>query len=601
MGWIISMTAVLLSNFCHLKYRIGQSDDILTMEDSNSDAEALANIFKFMQMTEKNNLVSEKLETSFLLFIEHFRKIFISERTRQRKFMSLTQKVAQILFPAEVDDESLLGLIVYKIFFNLKSRSELESVVKSSLNLFYDLTASINVVATHNQFPHLLITGKLLIKNPVVKGVIKDHQASDLTFLNVPGYGKFRTSYYFTLTKLLTLSLDSLDKKESDASFAEYMMPFKNTYEKLAVAAVNGKLNKDECRNLSIHWCRDLRGITQALSSPNDYTRLFDWMVQQPKNRQNCRISLFENLIETWAYDHNVLVPALKFLCEFFLNKSHRITFESSSANGIILFKEVTVLFCAVGKSVLQRKTFSDIYREKYKPLVLALTMFGNALAGGYTNFGVFEVYNDSSLSDALRLGLQMCIEIPDNELQAYMKSLQGYFMFLELVTKSFMTQFMDSGMLAISVILRNVEDGLCGVEFNAELNSCAIIENVTTYFLEKKQEDTQEGMVVRKFLAEQPGSLKRILNLVFQLTISGALTSAWCMSRPLLGLILLHEQEFVRIKEQTVSQHLARRNMLEKAFEILMDDVENTLTSKNKERFTKNLYQFTQMLKASE
>lgn len=45
--------------------------------------------------------------------------------------------------------------------------------------------------------------------------------------------------------------------------------------------------------------------------------------------------------LEAYADVPAVTTPLLKFMSEFVFNKSQRLTFDSSSANGILLFREV--------------------------------------------------------------------------------------------------------------------------------------------------------------------------------------------------------------------------------------------------------------------
>lgn len=44
------------------------------------------------------------------------------------------------------------------------------------------------------------------------------------------------------------------------------------------------------------------------------------------------------------------------------------------------------------------------------------------ALAGNYVNFGVFELYGDRALSDALDAALKMTLSIPMSDILAYRK-----------------------------------------------------------------------------------------------------------------------------------------------------------------------------------
>ncbi len=62
---------------------------------------------------------------------------------------------------------------------------------------------------------------------------------------------------------------------------------------------------------------------------------LFDWLY--PAHFPTLRACL-----EAWADSPDVTTAMLKFMAEFALNKTQRLTFDSSSPNGILLFREVS-------------------------------------------------------------------------------------------------------------------------------------------------------------------------------------------------------------------------------------------------------------------
>jgi exportin-7 len=101
------------------------------------------------------------------------------------------------------------------------------------------------------------------------------------------------------------------------------------------------------------------------------------------------------------------------------------------------------------------------------------------------------------------------------------------------------------------------------------------------------------------KFLMEQHTSLLKVLNLMFTLIMSGDYNSTWSISRPLLGLILLHENDFIQMKDTFVqnlsNQHNSeeKKEKLKSFFDELMTGVENNLNTRNRDHFTRNLYTF--------
>jgi exportin-7 len=50
------------------------------------------------------------------------------------------------------------------------------------------------------------------------------------------------------------------------------------------------------------------------------------------------------------------------------------------------------------------------------------MRLFGTALAGNYVNFGVFELYGDRALADALDVALKMTLSIPLADIMAFRK-----------------------------------------------------------------------------------------------------------------------------------------------------------------------------------
>lgn len=70
-----------------------------------------------------------------------------------------------------------------------------------------------------------------------------------------------------------------------------------------------------------------------------------------------------------------VTTPVLKFMAEFVVNKTQRLTFDSSSPNGILLFREVSKLIVSYGTRVLLLPVSSDPYANKYKGIWISLTI----------------------------------------------------------------------------------------------------------------------------------------------------------------------------------------------------------------------------------
>lgn len=69
---------------------------------------------------------------------------------------------------------------------------------------------------------------------------------------------------------------------------------------------------------------------------------LFEWLYP-------AHLPTLLSCLEAWADSPDVTTAMLKFMAEFALNKTQRLTFDSSSPNGILLFREVSkVCSCLV-------------------------------------------------------------------------------------------------------------------------------------------------------------------------------------------------------------------------------------------------------------
>lgn len=75
-------------------------------------------------------------------------------------------------------------------------------------------------------------------------------------------------------------------------------------------------------------------------------------------------------------YVLQVTIAVLKFVAELVSNKYHRLKFDISSPNGILLFREVSKLLVAYGSRNVTLSSEKDVYRTKYKGIWISLAIF---------------------------------------------------------------------------------------------------------------------------------------------------------------------------------------------------------------------------------
>lgn len=73
---------------------------------------------------------------------------------------------------------------------------------------------------------------------------------------------------------------------------------------------------------------------------------LFDWLYP-------AHFPVISLCLEAWADTPEITTALLRFMAEFVMNKNTRLAFDSSSPNGILLFREVSKVCQSLTFSVL--------------------------------------------------------------------------------------------------------------------------------------------------------------------------------------------------------------------------------------------------------
>lgn len=76
---------------------------------------------------------------------------------------------------------------------------------------------------------------------------------------------------------------------------------------------------------------------------------LFDWLYGN-------HITAIVACLEAWADTPAVTTPLLKFMVEFVSNKGQCMVFETSSPNGILIFREISKMLVILCNATLQAR-----------------------------------------------------------------------------------------------------------------------------------------------------------------------------------------------------------------------------------------------------
>lgn len=194
-------------------------------------------------------------------------------------------------------------------------------------------------------------------------------------------------------------------------------------------------------------------------------------------------------------YDENyVIITIFKFYSELCENRSSRLSFESCSDRGILLFRNVSAMTVTLGQHLLNSQ-FSlipssdhqpnNLYEKFIKPLTILLEVIHRNLSAEYVNFGMMRLYKDDSLDQMLKIFLDLLInKIAASEtLLEYPESASQVYLILDHLVEDhidWMVNLDESIWMCILWILKN---GLVSNINTVQTKSCSAIDNLASHW----------------------------------------------------------------------------------------------------------------------
>ena len=444
---------------------------------------------------------------------------------------STKQKVYQNMFEhmGLGDHTVVANVIVTKIGKNLKFWPDEHEIVAKTLVLLTDMAGGYS-------------SSKLLLTLDTVKYLAGHHTADEFPFLNVPSNARHRTTFHAILVRLL-LSPNGTDKL--GISFEEFMRPILDTMTQLG-ALDSTQLRSEAARMPLIGVFRDLRGVCMSMHNRRTFSLLFDLLEPQ-------HFPLMSRVADLWHDQPDVIISLLRFLGEFCHNKANRVNFDQSSPNGILLFRVTSDAVCAYGRRALASPTptAGDIYKLKYKGMSLALSVLNSALGGNYVCFGVFALYNDPALENALDVSLKMALSIPLEQVIAYPKLSKSVFGFIELMFRNHMKTTLALESSVFMQLMNAVHEGLQASDAQISSMCANCVDHLATFHFENVGKDKPEVHNLSNHIAAQPNLLSSLTATLFNLLLFGAPQNHWAVMRPMLSLMLADESSFTSYKDQ--------------------------------------------------
>ncbi|KAG2403303.1 uncharacterized protein HKW66_Vig0185900 [Vigna angularis] len=407
-----------------------------------------------------------------------------------------------------------------------------------------------------------------------------------------------RTTLYYTIGMLIFL-------EDNPVRFKSTMEPFSQVLARLE-STPDALFQSDAVKFAFIGLMRDLRGIAMATNSRRTYGFLFDWLYP-------AHMPLLLKGITHYADIPEVTTPLLKLVAELVLNKSQRLNFEYSSPNGILLFREVSKLIVAYGSRILPLPNKADMYTSKYKGMSLCLIILTRAISGSFVNFGIFELYGDRALVDALDIIVKMILSIPLADIFAYRKVAAAYFAFLDSLFSCHLSFVLSLDKTTFMLVVGSLESGLKDLSDKISSQCAYAIDNLATFYFTHvivgELTTSPSALNVSGLISDCAELFSRILRTLFEVVIFEDRGNQWTLSRAILSIMLISEEMFTNVKAQILASYVwvnpyylqfsrassppDQHQRLSSCFDKLMTDVTLSLDGKNRDKFSQNLTKF--------
>jgi hypothetical protein len=489
-----------------------------------------------------------------------------STSSKQMRFLELWRLVGK------GDHTEVLACLISHMATTLRVWAASGEIVKLTLDVLEGMAFSYSA-------------GRLLNSLTSVDYLLKHHGPAQFPFLAKPGNGRARTQFYMCLARLLFLGEDADDR------FEEFFAPIAATLD-AAASPESTRVRTTEVGAGLEGLARDLRGIIRATHNRQTYTVVFDALVTSR------RIKALINGIANWYNVHQVANPILKCVAELATNRSSRISFPSSSPNGVVLFQVVSEVLVSYAKPMLASPVPSeDRYRQRFKGTAQCLKALTLTLSGGYCPLGVFELYSDRSLDHALEGGILLLRSVPHSELHEHVKVAREAFGFLATMFHSHLDKLVLLPKEVFQGLLLHLRDGVNSLDDTVASNAGSAIDNLCTAFVRGAKRPTKETAGLRTQLAEQPSLFEDIMKLLFEIVVFSE-TSMWTIARPLLSSIIAASivkatawTDFVSTLVSSQPHDVRPRFAAD--MDKLMVGVTRSLDNPNKERFTRAIHLF--------
>ncbi|KAJ6245615.1 exportin 7 [Anaeramoeba flamelloides] len=615
---ILSILVTLFGSLVGSKDRklIHMLDENSLSDAAECDARLAALIFNLLEWNDSFLLQSqhagyEILEVSFLLFLDMFRRAYVSPSSNSRN--AIYQRLYELT--SIKNNIHLLKIFINKIINNLQIWSNSELILQRTLAIFDKLTQ-----------PYC--AGAKLLSVEKIDNLFINHTKFKFPFIEKYTENRsYRTKFYQTVTALLFLEKEHVVIEQN---FFLFVKPFQKVAEQILLM-----LEQQSSSNLKGHkysknyvkvilgFIKDLLGVVSSTNSTKAYTLLFDWLYPD-------FFKLFNEIIISFPNHSKIIIHILKLLSEISYNRYQRIIFESWSPNGVYLVKALIGTVDGISSKLIQsigngsnnnnnyhflnnggnnnNNNNNNNNKNIFKCLKLLMEILFKAISGNYAPIGAFQVYSDNTLHNAIDSLMNIIISLPQSTILNRLKLYETFISLIEILSKDLIEYLINRNSQQFKTLIQLISQGFAITQNQFICDRCCIaIDSIVEFYFinynnqylrnEKTRDLTQ---ILNNHFENNPNLLKDLFNSVFNIVLFESKSENWAISKLFLSLMLVEKEEFLKIKQNKIDNldNEQDKIKLEQIFEDLVDGIENNLDRVNKSKFRNKLEKFVDEIK---
>ncbi|KAJ3427873.1 exportin [Anaeramoeba flamelloides] len=550
-------------------------------ENVELDSKMINEIIIFIEWNESFFLQTnfsnyESIEISILKFLQKL----------NMHYLKSTNKSHSIIFEninklTNLDDQSkFIFLILNKIINNLKSSNSSLPIIESSLQLFDDLATNYS-------------TSQIILKIENIENLFENHHNFQFGFFQINDEtSKCRSIFYKILTKLI---FREENKMILTSRFLSFIAPFQTVATRI-IKFLNSNTRVDQNYTLIIiGFIKDITGIVKACQDRLSFNLIFNWIYPDI-------IQIFTHiLIHFLNLTPIIAKKCLKFWNELTNNAKNRIKFESSSPNGIYLFKEV--LNSIYQYSLKLEQNFESVNNTNTLQLILLLQqILFRALSGNYINLGVFEIYKENILENTIKIILKLSLQINYSQLLNLPDLYHNFYSLISILFKLLIQHLIQLDSDSFNTILNYLLDGIALPEIEIN-NYCFLsLQNLLQFYKRyhlnkycKNNKKLQWASDLHTHINyKNEFFFLNLLNSLFHLLVFNHKFDDSQIFDLFFSLINTFPSNFVQIKDLLLKKLPTQdHQQISNLFELFFNRIENFNNSSDVNKFKIHLYSF--------